>query len=132
MTLDKYQKDSILALRDQGKSYQSIADTLMLSANTVKSFCRRSDTGKADDAGTASENSCRNCGAILSQAPGAKQKTFCCDKCRYAWWNRRKSRHPYQLTCCYCGRKFISFGNRKKKFCGRECYLRSRYGEGLP
>lgn len=132
MTLDKYQKDSILALRCQGQSYQAIADTLMLSANTVKSFCRRSDVGKTDDTGTAPEGRCRNCGAILSQTPGAKQKTFCSDKCRYAWWNRYKSKQPCQLSCQFCGKGFISFGNRNRKFCGRECYLRSRYGGGLP
>lgn len=130
--LTKHQKDSILALRYQGQSYRAVADSMGLSANTVKSFCRRNDVNKADEAEAAAENICRNCGAMLFQTPGAKKKFFCCDKCRYAWWNRHKSKHPYQLTCCYCGRKFISFGNKKRRFCGRECYRRSRYGEGLP
>lgn len=130
--LTKYQKDSIMALRYQGQSYKAIADKLGLSANTVKSFCHRSDACKTDNTDTADRNLCRNCGAILSQTPGAKKKTFCCDKCRYIWWNRHKSRQPYHLTCCHCGREFISFGNKKRKFCGRECYRLSRYGEGLP
>lgn len=130
--LSQHQKDSIMAFRYEGWSYQAIADIMNLSANTVKSFCRRNDAGKADDANTVAENICRNCGAILSQTPGAKKRAFCCDKCRYAWWNRHKSRQPYRLLCRHCGREFISFGNKKRKFCGRECYRLSRYGEGLP
>ena len=34
-------KDAILALRQQGRSYQKIAEQLILSPNTVKSVCRK-------------------------------------------------------------------------------------------
>lgn len=129
--LSQHQKDSIMAFRYEGCSYQTIADTLNLSANTVKSFCRR-NTLKTTQDDAATENICKNCGTPLVQTAGAKPKIFCSDNCRYAWWNRQRSRRPYQLTCCHCGRMFISFGNRKRKFCGRECYNLSRYGEGLP
>ena len=37
---------SISELRDQGYGYKRIADTLSLSLNTVKSFCRRHDPNK--------------------------------------------------------------------------------------
>lgn len=66
------------------------------------------------------------------QKPGAKKKSFCSDRCRYIWWNHSRNKRPYRLVCQHCGRDFISFGNQNRKFCGRECYLLSRYGEGLP
>jgi hypothetical protein len=28
--------------------------------------------------------------------------------------------------------EFDSYGNRNRKYCGRDCYIQSRYGEGLP
>lgn len=130
--LTQHQKDSIIALRYQGQSYQLIANNLDLSINTVKSFCYRSNISSTRQNNTDIGKRCINCGVMLVQTPGAKQKTFCSDKCRYAWWNRHKSKQPCQLSCQFCGKGFISFGNRNRKFCGRECYLRSRYGGGLP
>ena len=75
---------------------------------------------------------CKNCGEPLKQTPGARRKVFCDNHCRYEWWNRTRAKKPYLLTCYHCGKQFTSYGNRKRKFCGRECYLLSRYGEGLP
>lgn len=127
------QKEIILSLRQKGTSYSEIAQALMLSPNTVKSICYR-HKGQFHQEGPPSNNInvCRNCGGSLWQKPGTKKKLFCSDRCRYTWWNRSRSKQPYRLVCHYCGRDFISFGNRKRKFCGRECYLLSRYGEGLP
>jgi protein-arginine kinase activator protein McsA len=36
------------------------------------------------------------------------------------------------LTCQHCGTEFKSSKNKQQKFCGRDCYSRSRYGGGLP
>lgn len=127
----KIQKDAILALRQQGRSYQEIAGQLDLSPNTVKSVCRRSGTN-APKPEMSTLDSCKNCGATLPQNAGGRKRAFCCDKCRYTWWNRSRRTQPYRLICCRCGKPFISYGNRKRKFCGRECYILSRYGEGLP
>ncbi len=124
-------KKSIFILRQQGESFTEIAKLLSLSPNTVKSICHRSNihTLPAEE---ADSHVCKNCGQPLIQIPGKKQKTFCSTECRSAWWNKTRSRKPYRLTCYCCGKEFISFGNRRKKYCGRECYRLSRYGEGLP
>lgn len=126
--IPKPQKQMILTMRQQGSSYAEIADILSLSPNTVKSICRRSNT-KVTWQGTAI---CKNCGKPLVRTPRAKAKTFCSDSCRYAWWNRVRSKRMYRLTCQYCGEQFVSCGNKTRKFCGRECYLHSKNGEGLP
>ncbi len=125
------QKNTILTLRRQGSSYRQIAERLMLSPNTVKTICRRSEA-KPDQLTMSTLDACKNCGAPLSPNAGGRKRTFCSDKCRYAWWNTVRSKKPYRLICYRCGKEFISYGNRKRKFCGRECYILSRYGEGLP
>lgn len=129
--IPEMQKDAILALRQQGRSYKEIAGHLVLSPNTVKSVCRRggATTPKPE---MSTLVTCKNCGAPLLQNTGGRKRAFCSDKCRYAWWNRSRRKQPYRLTCYHCSKEFISYGNRKRKFCGRECYILSRYGEGLP
>ena len=124
------QKRAILTMREQGVVYSKIADTLGLSQNTVKSICRRIGVTIACSE-KQDHTRCRCCGKPLEQSKG-KTKLFCSNKCRYTWWNQHRRKQPYYLICEYCGKKFISFGNRKRKFCGRECYILSRYGEGLP
>lgn len=129
------QQQAIRDMRKQGLSLSLIATELGLSANTVKSFCHRenSETARAPD--EINLEHCKNCGAPLSHHPGSKKKTYCSDKCRYSWWNRnrpyRRNKNIYRLTCFHCGSEFPS-NNKKRKFCSRDCYIHSRFGEGLP
>lgn len=125
------QKNAILALRQQGRSYRDIAEHLILSPNTVKSVCRRSGVNmpKPD---MSTPDVCKNCVTPLPQSIGGRKRSFCCDKCRYAWWNQNRRMRPCRLICYYCGKEFISYGNKKRKYCSRKCYILSRYGEGLP
>lgn len=129
--ISSQEKQAILTMRQQGHTCPEIASTLLLSPNTVKSICYRSGIGtqqpKALDVHT-----CKNCGNSLQQVTGTKKRSFCSDKCRYSWWNQHRSRRPYRMICYQCGKEFISYGNKKRKFCSRECYNLSRYGEGLP
>ena len=118
-------------MRQQGLSCPEIAGVMDLSPNTIKSLCRRSKVN-AQPPEVLATDICKNCGAPLQQTPGAKKKVFCNDKCRYAWWNQVRSKRPYRLTCYQCGKEFRSYGNKKRKFCSRECYSLSRYGEGVP
>lgn len=125
------QKEMIGNMRRQGMPYGDIAAALGLSLNTVKSFCRRESIDIINNSDNRNQNLCKNCGALLKHHPGSKKKTFCCDKCRYAWWNKNRVKGTYPLTCFYCGREFYS-NNKKRKYCGRECYIHSRNGEELP
>ncbi|MFV0485400.1 MAG: RNA polymerase subunit sigma-70 [Candidatus Saccharimonadales bacterium] len=129
------QKQSIHTMRQNGLSYSAIANATNLSPNTIKSFCRRQniDMGDADD---EDYNVCNYCGKALLYYPGKKKKRFCNNKCRSGWWNHNRSwacrKKEHLLLCHFCGAEFNSYGNKKRKYCGRECYFRSRYGEGLP
>lgn len=124
-------KMAVLTMYQQGLPYTEIAESLLMSRNTVKSICRRSGL-KPRPLDEADATVCKNCGKPLSQTVGGRKKIFCSDQCRYAWWNRSRHRQPYILTCRQCGERFVSFGNKNRKYCGRDCYNLSRYGEGLP
>ena len=136
-SVTQQQKEQISKLRASGASFGKIASVLGVSANTVKSYCKRNPIS----AETASvpktppnTNHCPQCGAVLEQSPGHRQKRFCSPKCRMAWW----SEHPEQMVhknlsqveCLHCGKVFLQNGNRPRKFCSRRCYLAHRYGQG--
>ncbi|MHB1652329.1 MAG: RNA polymerase subunit sigma-70 [Desulfitobacteriaceae bacterium] len=126
------QKEKIKQMRGEGFSYSKIAATLGISENTVKSFCRRHNLGGIGmgNANQADGVLCCHCGMPLTHTVGAKQKRFCSDKCRMAWWNThpeavmRKALYPF--TCAHCGTVFESYGNKKRRYCSRTCYGKSK------
>ena len=126
------QKQRIQEMRLHGAGYKKIAAALGISENTVKSYCRRNAIKEAPAVVIKSENKdkCRNCGKHLIKIPKAKPKTFCCDKCRFDWWNtnRNKVKPAPRLTCVHCGVAFSS-RDRKRKYCGHACYIASRFGK---
>lgn len=126
------EKEQIRYWRGEGISYGAIADRLCISKDTVKSFCRRNRL-----AGVAASEPvlvCRNCGAALPRAHKRKQRKFCSDFCRYAWWNTHPEmidrRAFYSAVCVYCGKEFQSYGNQKRKYCSHACYIAARFGKG--
>ena len=117
------EKYAIENMHRKGYSSGTIASVLGLSRNTVKSFLRRNTN-------TADERACLNCGKPVKQRQGRKEKKFCSDKCRMAWWNKHQDcvtkQAYYTLTCQHCGKEFEVYGNRNRKYCNRECYLAHR------
>ena len=109
----------IMKFRQQGLGYRRIAAVTGYSLNTVKSVCRRA-------AEQQEEKVCLQCGAKVEQPPHRKEKKFCSDKCRLAWWKA----HPeqlnrkaiYHLVCANCGQSFDSYGNSRRNYCSRACY----------
>jgi len=128
------QKETIIKMRRDGCSYSRIAADLSISENTVKSFCRRNNLGGAYVGRGVKKDviNCRQCGTTIAQTAGVKQKLFCSDNCRLAWWND----HPeavnrkalYTFVCPKCSREFVSYGNRHRKYCSRFCYMKERFG----
>ena len=133
--MNQQQRELILKLRAQGMSYGKIAAAVGLSANTVKSFCRRNPTDSlpAKTVSVARPERCPQCNSLLEQTSGHRQKRFCSEKCRRLWW----AAHPeqmnrntfYPVTCRQCGKSFLQYGTRLRKFCSRACYLEHRYGK---
>ena len=133
--MTKIQKQRIEVLRRQGAAYSQIADTLGLSMNTVKSFCRRNNlvvlNASNDAKNDYDKDHCKHCGKKLKQIPKVKPKTFCCDKCRFDWWNKHKPGRisVHKLTCTYCGAEF-GCHDKKRKYCRHACYINHRFKEG--
>lgn len=133
------QKSQIIKLRTTGNGYGKIAQTLGISVNTVKSFCRRNeisrDTVTEPSAMLTGEITvCENCGREIQQIAKRKKKRFCCDKCRNEWWNSHldqvKRKAVYGFRCPHCGKEFHIYGDRRRKYCSHECYIADRFKGG--
>lgn len=130
------QKQKIQQLRQLGQSYGEIATALSISENTVKSYCRRKNIGirrkTVERKVTESNTNCKNCGKPLIQGTKGHPRKFCSEECRRAWWKENDGQYAkkayYTLVCKECGKKFESYGNKTRKFCGHACYIQSRFG----
>lgn len=131
------QKKLITRLRQEGCGYTAIAKKMELSRDTVRSFCRRNGLS-GDMTGEKEEQypprRCRQCGNVLSQTKGVKQRIFCSRACREKWWKEHpeqvKQKAVYSFTCACCGKPFTAYGNSKQKYCSHECYIRKRFKGG--
>ena len=109
-------------MRD-GYSCRKIAEEMNLSLNTVKSWCRRHPY-KEKKAGL-----CMMCSKAISSIPNKRERKFCSDQCRNAWWSahpeNRKTKTMYKHICFNCGREFTN--NRINAcYCCRKCFADAR------
>lgn len=135
--MTEQQKVQTKRLRNEGHGYKSIASLLGISENTVKSFCRREGiSGEADRSvkKLSSGHFCRQCGIPVAQNEGRKEKKFCSDACRMAWWNSHQDtvqrKAVYEYVCPNCHRSFTAYGNSHRKYCSRACAVEARFGKG--
>ena len=116
-------KIAINNMRLEGHSPSVIAAKLGLSAGTVRSHIHRHPN-------IPGAKACKNCGKPLMQPKGRREKKFCSDSCRMAWWNSHQEdvnrKAYYELVCQHCGKEFESYGNKNRKYCCRACYVASR------
>ena len=122
------EKNYIIRYRKAGHGCAEIARTLGLSANTVKSYCRRNNIIPDTPSSDTDEPICPQCGATLIRLPHRKAKRFCSDACRLAWWHAHRdlARNALERRCSHCGMVFHSV--REQKYCSRPCYFAARYG----
>ena len=119
-------KAKIIQLHKAGYGYGKIAKTLDISLNTVKSFCRRKNI--CANVSTRSPlilsgeiTCCENCGSEILQIAKRKKKRFCCDIV--------KRKAFYELRCQHCGKIFHFYGEKRRKYCSRNCYIAERFGK---
>lgn len=113
----------IRKLRTQGIMPTEISKITGIKLETIKSYFKRHKNMMPKSI------KCLNCGKTLTTTKGKKNKKFCCDKCRNQYWNSHldqvNKQAYYKLVCEYCGKEFLSYGNKRRKFCSRECYKKS-------
>ena len=132
------QREKITALRHQGYGSTAIANSVGLSKDSVNAYCRShclaGEKAEKHSLAEVPTQLCLNCGKVLIQHPGRKQKKFCCPECRTAWWNAHpeavKQKAVYTFTCPKCKKEFTAYGNAKRKYCSHACYIAARFKGG--
>lgn len=134
------QANQITKMRLKGVGYRAIGMAVGLSRDIVRNYCKSHNLGGYAsvltkniqimmDGGTA----CHYCGGEMTQPKTGRPKRFCCEKCRREWWKahpgeiKRSSEASYELVCENCGKTFISYGNKNRKFCSHDCYIKYRF-----
>ncbi len=134
------QEEQIRLLRTQGVGYRNIANLVHLSRDTVRNFCK---SHKLSGYHTAvklnikkmmeDRTVCTYCGVSLQKNHTGRPKRFCCDDCRRKWWSQNRDQiniNPdavYQFTCKHCGKDFTSYGDKERKYCSHNCYIKDRF-----
>lgn len=124
------QKIEVERMRRNGIAYSRIAVITGLSRNTIKSYCRRLNF-KSEEERPEEKDICLQCGKAIVQREKVKRRKFCCTQCKTDWWkahpdnvNRKAN---YELHCASCGKDFVSYGNKNRKYCCHECYINARF-----
>ncbi|MGO1368527.1 helix-turn-helix domain-containing protein [Senegalia sp. (in: firmicutes)] len=135
-----YERQEIYKLRKEGLGYKAIGTMLGLTRDTVRSFCRRNNLG--GNGKIVSLNIevmkdkkllCLNCGKFMKVKNKGRPRKYCSDKCRRTWWKENQDKtvqreaSTYKHTCLYCGEEFSVYGNKKRKFCSHDCYIKYRF-----
>ena len=127
--MTKDEKEKLKEMRLKGDDYRSIADTLDISIDTVKSYCRRNGL---DYATLQKGELCPVCGRPLVNTKGHRQKKYCSEECRRKWWRlhpelrKKLDKSLYKINCCNCHKSFISYGCKERKYCSWDCYNMKR------
>lgn len=138
--MDSQQADRIRELRIKGEGYRSIAREVGLTRDIVRNYCK--SHGLDGYAEVLISNmreqiqlgkSCLRCGKELEQPHTGRKKKFCSDRCRREWWKEhperitRRETAYYKSVCVYCGREFKTYGNKDRRYCSHNCYVRDRF-----
>lgn len=132
----------IVKLRGQGLGYKQIAGMVNLSRDSVRSYCKtRGLTGYVSavrmnmkdmmDRGAA----CGFCGGPMKKAATGRPRRFCCEECRRRYWKghraeiKKSESAIYIRECLYCHETFESYGNKNRKFCCHDHYIKYRFYE---
>lgn len=130
----------IRQLRLKGLGYKSIGLAVGTSKENVRYYCRKHGLdGRADLAALNFEERknnpdvCKHCGAKIIRNRYSGKKLFCTDRCRRRWWadhpekSNKSKEATYEYECAFCKRKFLAYGNSKRKYCCHECYIQDRF-----
>ena len=128
------EREEVLRLRLEGKSYTQIADIVRLSRNTVKSICQRMGIQPSETAGEKLDSGhCKQCGTVLVQNATGKRKLFCSELCRRDWWKQNQDKRilksAVKAKCASCGRVFEDYEKNHRKYCCHACFIRARFGD---
>ena len=130
----------IVKLRGQGLGYKQIAGMVNLSRDSVRSYCKhRGLTGYVEavqmNMKELMENgeACGFCGGPMKKAATGRPRRFCSEECRRRYWKGHRSEVKksenaiYIRVCPYCNETFESYGNKNRRYCCHEHYIKHRF-----
>ena len=134
------EREKIKKLRLKGMGYKGIATLLGISRDSVRGVCRRNSL--EGNSGVVSLNFeekvnknvlCGCCEKPIKQNYQGRTRRFCSEECRRKWWKEHKDKRKgsetatYKFTCPYCSKEFSSYGNKNRKYCSHNCYIKARF-----
>jgi endogenous inhibitor of DNA gyrase (YacG/DUF329 family) len=138
-----YEKEKIRELRLKGIGYKGIAALLGLSRDSIRSFCKRNNLDGASCVVSLNIEEkikknllCVCCEKPIKQKYQGRNRRFCSEECRRKWWRENQSERnksedaTYKYTCLHCGKEFTVYGNKKRKYCSHNCYIKDRFWIG--
>ena len=74
---------------------------------------------------SVSKRFCPECGKPVADSDFGRQRVFCSDDCRKAYWKKHKRFEDWEsyekLTCPVCGRIFYGRKDQHRKYCSHAC-----------
>ncbi|SFS05828.1 hypothetical protein SAMN05661086_03488 [Anaeromicropila populeti] len=134
------QEKQIRELRMRGIGYRAIGSVVGVSRDIVRNFCKARGLEGYAKALTKnvmeqmqSGEACFYCGKRMEQPYTGRPRKFCSNQCRRDWWKahpeavEKRKTAVYQQTCACCGITFEAYGNRNRKYCSHNCYIKDRF-----
>jgi len=134
------QMKQIREFRLKGVGYKAIASVTGLSRDIVRNYCKTNGLDGHSEVVPLNLQekmkqgiSCMNCGKDINQPSTGRRKKFCTGECRRTYWLnhtqqiQRKETAFYHKSCVYCDDEFKVYGNKNRKYCSHECYIRDRF-----
>ena len=121
--MNEVQKEELIKLKNEGRSYKEMASAISVSESAAKSFFSRKKL-KSEEVHTV----CKSCGVPLTKR--LSNKKFCSDSCRYKWWrqNTNGNRKCVKISICKkCGKELKCYDNKNRKYCSHERYIADRF-----
>ena len=129
-------------MRVDGHGYKVIAKTINSTRDRVRGYCVNHNLNGFGDAVAGNialmkdeKLICAFCHTPITQKEIGRVRRFCSEECRRKWWNEnhdkriKKDTAIYRYTCPHCGEEFSSYGNKNRKYCSHNCYIKARFGE---
>ena len=134
------EQQQIQEYRQKGFGYKAIAEVVGVTRDSVRGYCKRNGLdgdGKEVQlkAGEKSKTKlvCPCCGQPITKNGKGRTRRFCSDNCRRKWWTdnydarNKKEEAMYHYGCPHCGKQFSCYGNKTRKYCSHDCYIKARF-----
>lgn len=138
--MTEVERRQIHDFRLKGAGYKAIAAALGVSRDSVRGYCKRSGCGGESKAmslkvAEVEQTSllCPCCGRGVTKNSRGRIRRFCSDECRRKWWSdhmearSKKETAIYSYTCPRCGKAFSAYGDKTRKYCSHDCYIKARF-----